>query len=110
MKVFSKKILSFLLTAALLLSSFAGIIPAIAESAKESLEGSSVLVSGDSIAAGWRDTYKEKVQLDIWDGKTMTAPQDSDSNGVYEITNGAELAYIIYNNGAGSISATEAID
>lgn len=31
----------------------------------------------------------------IWDGKTYTAPVDSDGDGVYEITSGAELAYVI---------------
>ncbi len=31
----------------------------------------------------------------IWDGKTYTAPVDSDEDGVYEITNGEELAYVV---------------
>jgi len=31
----------------------------------------------------------------IWDGKTYTAPVDSNDDGVYEITSGEELAYVI---------------
>ena len=101
MKVLSKKILSLILSATLLITTFAGVtgISSLAADVND-LNGKSVLVSGDSIAAGWRDTYKEKVVPNIWDGKTKTAPQDSDSDGVYEITNGAELAYIIYNSGS----------
>ena len=102
MKTFSKRTLSILLSATILLTTFAGITgigQVMAEGSANSLYGQSVLVSGDSIAAGWRDTYKEKVQLDIWDGSTRTAPKDSNSDGVYEITNGAELAYIVYNSG-----------
>ncbi len=37
----------------------------------------------------------------IWDGTTVTAPADSDGDGVYEITNAAEFAYIIKTGGAG---------
>ncbi len=36
---------------------------------------------------------------EIWDGTTVTAPRDSDSDGVYEITNGAELKYAIFYGG-----------
>jgi len=100
MKVFAKKTLSVILSVTLLLTTFAGIGYVIAEDTATLLNGKSVLVSGDSIAAGWRDTYKEKVDLNIWDGTTKTAPQDLDSDGVYEITNGAELAYIVYNSGS----------
>ncbi len=39
------------------------------------------------------------ITYEIWDGTTKTAPADSDGDGVYEITNGAELAYIIVNHG-----------
>lgn len=37
----------------------------------------------------------------VWDGKTLTAPTDSDSDGVYEITSGEELAYVVKNGGEG---------
>lgn len=47
----------------------------------------------------------EEAAYDIWDG-TKTAPVDSDGDGVYEITNGAELAYIIANHGT-MITGTE---
>ena len=46
-----------------------------------------------------------EVVYDIWDG-TKTAPADSNGDGVYEITNGAELAYIITNHGT-MITGTE---
>lgn len=39
-----------------------------------------------------------EITYDIWDG-TKTAPKDSDGDGVYEITKGSELAYIIVNHG-----------
>lgn len=48
----------------------------------------------------------EESAYDIWDGTTKTAPVDSDGDGVYEITNGAELAYIIVNHGT-MITGTE---
>ena len=38
---------------------------------------------------------------DIWDGKTTKEPSDANADEVYEITNGAELAYIIKNGGEG---------
>lgn len=38
---------------------------------------------------------------DIWDGWTTTAPVDSDGDGIYEINNGAELAYVVKNGGLG---------
>ena len=38
-------------------------------------------------------------QTNIWDGSTYTAPTYNETEGVYEITNGAELAYIIKNGG-----------
>ena len=44
--------------------------------------------------------YKEKdtnENIEIWDGATQIAPKLV--NGVYEITNGAELAYIVANGG-----------
>ncbi|MBQ1186429.1 MAG: hypothetical protein IIX54_01915 [Clostridia bacterium] len=37
--------------------------------------------------------------VEVWDGTTQTAPVDSDSDGVYEITNAEELAYVVYNDG-----------
>ncbi len=37
----------------------------------------------------------------VWNGTTLTAPTDSDSDGVYEITSGEELAYIIKYGGEG---------
>lgn len=42
-----------------------------------------------------KDTSTENIE--IWDGSTRTKPKFV--NGVYEITNGAELAYIVYNGG-----------
>lgn len=41
---------------------------------------------------------------EIWDGKTLTAPIDLDSDGVYEINNGAELAYVIKTAAGGGLS------
>lgn len=38
---------------------------------------------------------------DVWDGWTTTAPVDSDGDGIYEINNGAELAFVIKNGGMG---------
>lgn len=38
-------------------------------------------------------------QANVWDGATYTAPVYNETEGVYEITNGAELAYIIKNGG-----------
>ena len=35
----------------------------------------------------------------VWDGKTQTAPVDSNNDGKYEITNGAELAWVVDNDG-----------
>lgn len=35
----------------------------------------------------------------VWDGTTQTEPKDSNGDGIYEITNGAELAYAIGNGG-----------
>ncbi len=40
-----------------------------------------------------------EVVYDIWDGTTKTEPKDTNSDGIYEITNGAELAYIITTHG-----------
>ena len=37
----------------------------------------------------------------IWDGKTMTAPVDANDDGVYEITSGEELAYVVKKGGEG---------
>ena len=37
----------------------------------------------------------------IWDGKTITAPADANEDGVYEITSGEELAYIVKTGGDG---------
>ncbi|MBQ9769548.1 MAG: metallophosphoesterase, partial [Clostridia bacterium] len=44
------------------------------------------------------ETAEPEITYDIWDG-TKTAPKDSDGDGVYEITKGSELAYIIVNHG-----------
>jgi len=44
------------------------------------------------------ETAGPEITYDIWDG-TKTAPKDSDGDGVYEITKGSELAYIIVNHG-----------
>lgn len=39
---------------------------------------------------------------DIWGGqRDLSAPKDSDNDGIYEITKGSELAYIIKNGSAG---------
>lgn len=48
-----------------------------------------------------RDVPERPLGYDVWDGQ-KTAPDDSDSDGIYEITNGAELAYAIYNGGSAS--------
>ena len=42
---------------------------------------------------------EQPADINVWDGTTKTAPADSDNDGVYEITNAAELAYVIDNNG-----------
>ncbi len=42
---------------------------------------------------------EEEIVYDIWDGTTKTEPKDINSDGIYEITNGAELAYIITTHG-----------
>ena len=47
---------------------------------------------------GFTASADESASYPIWDGST-TAPVDSDSDGVYEINNGAELAYAIKNGG-----------
>ena len=54
----------------------------------------------------WAPEPEAEISFDIWDGKTKTAPKDSNGDGVYEITNGAELAYIIANHGT-MITGTE---
>ena len=42
-------------------------------------------------------------ESDVWGGQSdLSAPVDSDNDGVYEITKGAELAYIIKNGGSGA--------
>ena len=47
---------------------------------------------------GFTASADESASYPIWDG-SITAPVDSDSDGVYEINNGAELAYVIKNGG-----------
>lgn len=47
------------------------------------------------------DWYPTINTVDIWDGKTIKEPADVNTDNVYEITNGAELAYIIKNGGEG---------
>ena len=42
---------------------------------------------------------EDEEQIEVWDGVTQTAPVDSDNDGIYEITNAAELAYVIANSG-----------
>ena len=45
----------------------------------------------------------DPVVSNIWGGQSdLSAPIDSDADGVYEITKGSELAYIIKNGGAGN--------
>lgn len=63
-----RTLLALVLSFALILSAFGGISVAAEDGATET-------------------TY--------WDGTTITAPVDSDSDGVYEINNAAELAYIV---------------
>ena len=46
---------------------------------------------------GLKNKNTSTEEIEIWDGTTRTAPQLI--NGVYEITNGAELAYIVYGGG-----------
>ena len=70
-KAISKKLLSVALATALLLSCL--LIPGLVVSAAK--------------------TY------DVWDGETLTAPIDRDGDWLYDITNGAELAYVIKNGG-----------
>lgn len=48
---------------------------------------------------GPKGEVKPVEKIEIWNGSTV-APQDTDNDGVYEITSGAELAYIIVNGGA----------
>lgn len=55
---------------------------------------SMVVVGG--VTASANETVPE-----IWDGWTTTAPADSDLDGVYEINNGAELAYAVKYGGQG---------
>ncbi|MBQ1186199.1 MAG: hypothetical protein IIX54_00720, partial [Clostridia bacterium] len=86
---------------ALILTTFAGVVSvnSFAElNSVEALKGKSVLVSGDSIAAGWRDTYKEKANLNVWDGTSKTKPSgDGTEDSPYIVSNGAELAWTVSN-------------
>ena len=50
---------------------------------------------------------EEETTYDIWDG-SKTEPKDTNEDGIYEITNGAELAYIIANHGT-MITGTETV-
>ncbi len=46
------------------------------------------------------DWYPTINTVDIWGGQSdLSEPKDTDNDGIYEITNGAELAYIIKNGG-----------
>lgn len=47
------------------------------------------------------DWYPTINTVDIWDGETIKAPGDANQDTIYEITNGAELAYIIKNGDEG---------
>lgn len=53
--------------------------------------------------SGWYPTLAlfEGVEMpEIWGGQNdLSAPEDTDADGVYEINNGAELAYVIKNGG-----------
>lgn len=76
---------------------------------EDALTSSEKMTSLNSSGSKWTatETYPlpsaffeiEEAAYDIWDGKTKTAPKDSNGDGVYEITNGEELAYIIANHG-----------
>ncbi len=80
----ANKIISLILTLALLLST--------------------VTIGGITASAD------ESSSAEIWDGTTVTAPVDSDGDGVYEITNGAELKYaIFYGGNVGSDTACKFI-
>ena len=105
MKVFTKKALSLILSATLLITTFSGMfsVSSFAEQiSTETLNGQSVLVSGDSIAAGWRDTYKETVVRNVWDGVTKTKPSgDGTEVSPFLVSNGAELAWTVSNGASG---------
>ena len=63
-------------------------------------EGYPVLKSfQDEVINDTEDT-EEDTTIEVWKGKEdLSEPVDSDSDGVYEITNGAELAYAISTGG-----------
>ena len=50
---------------------------------------------------GFTASANETASVQVWDGWTTTAPADTDADGIYEITNGAELAYVIKTGGSG---------
>ena len=107
MKVLCKKALSYTLSLAIIISSvmcLGGITQVLAQENTNSLAGLSVLVSGDSIAAGWRDTYKEKTTVNIWDGVTKTKPSgDGSVLSPYLISNGAELGLAVSSGGGNDV-------
>ena len=58
-----------------------------------------VLVSGLVITGSVSATGDGAEEIVYWDGETYTAPVDSDSDGIYEITLPAQLAFFVKNNG-----------
>ncbi len=58
-----------------------------------------VLVSGLVVTGSVSATGDGAEEIVYWDGETYTAPVDSDSDGIYEITLPAQLAYFVKNNG-----------
>ncbi len=63
-------------------------------------EGYPVLKSFQDEASTDIETPEENAQIEVWKGtEDLSEPVDSDNDGVYEITNGAELAYAISTGG-----------
>ena len=48
---------------------------------------------GDGTGTDW-NPEEDDFDVDLWNGTSMSAPVDSDNDGVYEISTGAQLAYL----------------
>lgn len=73
-------------------------MPYLALNTDGSANGAYIATEGYPISKTFVPESAPEITYDIWDG-TKTAPKDSDGDGVYEITKGSELAYIIVNHG-----------
>lgn len=73
-------------------------MPYLALNTDGSANAAFAATNGYPVLSLWAPEEEENT-YDIWDGTTKTEPKDTDSDGIYEITNGAELAYIITSHG-----------